>query len=663
MASRPAERVLGNKFASAWTRTTNGAAFPMNSLRLFLALLLVAIGGRAATTDLLSTLRPGHPRLLFSDDQLAAALEAAKSDPVRAALHQRIMATAEALLGAPPLRANQGKVLEEQQRIALYQLSTCAMAYRLTGDVRFAERVKQDLRTVCGFADWDPRHDLAIGEMGVAVGIAYDWVYPQLDARLRGAVKKALVENVLTFGERSYLHRPPATVTRGNHNQVCNAGLVCAALAIADEEPDLARRVIAGARESMPYALEAYAPDGGFPEGPGYWTYGTTFSVITFAALESALGSDLGLTASTPGFARSIEYYEAVQGPFGSVFNYADSSEDLQNSPARAWLADRYHAATATRHTRALLAEALSHGKITPFDRTVQALVINRVFALHAVWFPRDPAGDVPDLPLDAHFRGTADIAVFRSAWRDPRALYVGLKAGENGDHHNHLDLGSFVLDADGERWASDLGPEATNGSYDLPGYFDNKARRWTYFRTNNRSHNTVTPSDALQARHVDAPITAFVSTPSRAFAIVDLTAVYPDQATVLRRGVALLDRSRVLVQDEFQPKQASAPLRWTMMTRAAVQIAQDGRSAQLTSHGRQLRVEILEGEGARLRSTSARPPTADEIQNDGVTQLTIDISPASTKSATRLAVLLTPLDQRWPQLPAPTLQPLVEWH
>ncbi len=620
-----------------------------------LSLLLTATELCAASDDPLSHLRPGHPRLLLTDEGLAAAMAAAKTDPLRAALHQRIIATAEAILPSPPLRPNDNRTAPEQERNAVYHLLTCAMAWRLTGEERFAARVKSDLLTIADFPDWDPAHDLAIGEMSFAVAIGYDWLYARLGLEARAKIKQALIEKSL--------RRASPTTNAGNHNQVYNGGLVSGALAVADEEPALARRVIAGARGSMPYALAAYAPDGAFPEGPGYWTYGTTYSVITFAELESALGTDLGL-AATPGFARTIEYYEAMQGPFGAMFNYADSTDDLQNSPARAWLAERYHVVTATRDTRALLAETLSHGTVTPFDRAIQGQVVNRFFALHAVWFPREPAGTdaAPELPLDLHFHGVADLAVFRSAWHDPRAIFAGFKAGENGDHHNHLDLGSFVLDADGQRWAMDLGPDSPGAHYDLPGYFDNKQQRWTYFRTNNHSHNTVTPGEALQSRHIVAPIVAFGTAPERGFAVADLTPAYPAEAASLRRGVALLDRARVLVQDEYRPARPGTPLHWAMVTGAKIELAGDGRSATMVRNGRSLRVDILEPASARLHVGSTRPPTAAETQNDGTTLLAIELTPEAGSGVTRLAVLLTPVGDKWPQLDPPAFKPLADW-
>jgi hypothetical protein len=617
--------------------------------------------------DPLAHLRTGHPRLLLTDAELARAVAAARTDPLRVALNKRIIATAEFILTAPPVRPPDNKTGQEQDRYAVYYILTEAMAYRLTGDEWFLARAKSDLLTVAAFPDWHPQHFLSVGEMSFAVAIGYDWLYAKLKPEERAILKRALVEKSLAFADTTYGYSNGKAAwsgkATGNWNQVCNSGLLSAALAIADEEPALARKVITGARESMARGMADYAPDGGFPEGPGYWTYATTYAVIAIAELESALGTDLGL-ASSPGFDRTVFYYEAVQGPFGPPFNYADATDDLQNSPARAWLGKRFHAPFALRHTRQLLADSLAREKITPFDRGIQGTVINRVFALHEAWLPDDPAGSVSEPPLDFHFRGVADIATFRSAWNDTNALFAGLKAGENANHHNHLDLGSFVLDADGQRWAMDLGPDVFQGSYTLPGYGDYKktGRRWTYLRTSNHGHNTVTPGDGLQSRQIVAPITRFGSTPGRGFAVVDLTPVYPETAAGLHRGLALLDRARVLVQDEYQPAPTNLPLHWVMVTRAKMDLADDGRSAVLTRDGRTLRVDLLEPAGAKLSVGSTKPPSARENQNDGTAMLKVDLNPGGEGGVTRLAVLLTPVGGKWPKLNPPALKPLAEW-
>ncbi len=620
----------------------------------------------AVVGDPLMHLRKDHPRLLFSDEDLARALAAAKSDPLRAELNKHILATAEAIVHGPPIRKPNKTDSQEQERYAVYDIVTCAMAYRISGGEQFLARAKSDLLTVAGFADWNPQSFLAIGEMSFAEAIGYDWLYAELTPEERGVIKKALMEKSLIFADGTYgFPSEQKTMwsgrTEGNWNQVCNAGLLSAALAIADEEPVMARRVIEGMRKSLPNGMKSYAADGGFPEGPGYWTYGTTYAAVIIGELESALGTDLGF-ASSEGFDKTANYYETVQGPTGKMFNYADATEDLQNSPVRAWLASRFGESFALRDTRMLLSDFLQRTEVVPFDRGIQGTVANRFFALHEVWFPGEVTGKVAELPLDSHFRGVADIATFRSGWGDANALFVGLKAGENAYHHNHLDLGTFVLDADGERWAMDFGPEVDRGTYSQPGYGDYKGGRWKYFRVNNEGHGTVTPGEGLQKPGTVAPIVEFGSKPERGFAVADLTAAYPEEAVSLRRGIALLDRSRVLVEDEYQPTERKELLHWRMITPAKIEVGVDGRSAILTRNGKRMRVEVLEPAGVVFHVGSTRPPTARENQNEGTEMLLVDVTPKGDGGVTRLAVLLTPEGERWGTLKGPKVVGLAGW-
>jgi len=640
-------------------------------MRIVLAMLFLAASFSAAAADApadpIGRLRSGHPRLLFTDGDLAVALEAAKTDPLRAALHARIVAAAAADLSARPLvHVLTGPRLLDQSRAAIQQILTCAMAYRLTGDARFADRARRDLLTVAAFPDWNPSHFLDVAEMSLAVAIGYDWLYPELSAEDRAAIKEALMAKALAFAPAAYAPAGPSdkrlffVTARMNWNQVCNGGLLAAALSLADEEPALARLVVEGVRVSLPLAMDAYRPDGAYPEGPGYWSYGTSYNVIILALLDGALGTDFGLGAA-PAFDRTAFYRSAVEGPTGLAFNYADGGSRLEDTPAYAWLAKRYSDEAALEHSRVLLRSEIDQRRH------------DRFLALYAAWFPSGTAGpagppsapghpsadSAPALgriPLCLHFRGGADIALFRSAWNDPRALFLGFKAGDNSTNHAHLDLGSFVLESDGVRWAVDLGPD----DYNLPGYFGD--RRWSYYRLNNFSHNTVTPGDALQDPKANARIVAFSDSGARAFAVADLTSAYPKAAVRILRGVAMLDRARILVQDEFSALQPGTPVRWVMMTGAGVELSPDGRTALLSHSGRQLRAEVLAPANGRFRMQPARPPTSSELQNAEDSVLSLETSPEPAPADLRLAVVFTPIGGRWPQKPFPEITAIADW-
>ena len=623
-------------------------------MRLLFATLLALVSCIVrADDDVLAHLRAGHPRLLLTDEQLAAAVEAAKTDPLRAQLHARIIALAEVELTTPPIKhVLIGPRLLDKSRTCIGRVLTCSLAFRLTGDERFAARAKKEMFTAAAFADWNPSHFLDVAEMSFALAIGYDWLYNHLTPDERTTLKAALMKHGLAFATAAYSGPKPTDsrlwfVTRAsNWNQVCNGGLLTAALALADEEPALARLVVNGARKSLPTSMAAYQPDGAYPEGPGYWGYGTSYNVIAIAALESALGTDLGITKAQA-FDRTALYRLYVQSPAGDAFNYADGGAHIGAQAEYTWLAQRFAISTAQAHSRALLGDALA--------KKLRNAETDRFFALNAAWFPTEPSTAATDVPLDIQFRGEAQLAMFRSGWHDPRALFVGVKAGSNQAGHAHLDLGSFVLDADGIRWVQDLGPD----DYNLPAYFGDK--RWTYYRLNNHSHNTLTPGNALQAPKAVAPIIAFGSQPARGYAVADLTPAYPNAAKSIHRGVALLDRARVLVQDDITGATPGTALTSRLLTAAKVTLSPDARTATLQQSGRTLRAEILAPAGAKFSAAPAKPPTATERQNEGITALTAEFS-AETGDA-RVALLLTPVGDHWPAaLPTPALSPLLNW-
>jgi Heparinase II/III-like protein len=627
-------------------------------MRLASMLLLAACLSAAAEApvDPFGRLRSGHPRLLVTDGDLALALDAATADPLRAALHARIIEAATADLAAPQLvRELKGPRLLDTSRAAIQHILTCAMAYRITGDARFLQRARGDLLAVSAFTDWNPSHFLDVAEMSFAVAVGYDWLYPALSAGDRATIRSALVGKALAFAPAAYSPDGPRdkrlffATARMNWNQVCNGGLLAAALAVADDEPALARLVVEGVRRSLPLAMDAYRPDGAYPEGPSYWSYGTSYNVVILALLEGTLGTDFGL-GSAPAFDRTAFYRTVVEGPTGLAFNYADGGSRIEDSPAYAWLALRYSDAAALERSRQLL------------RAEIDGRHYDRLLALQVAWFPGRPAGSaspahaLEGLPLSVHFRGGADIALFRGAWNDPHALFLGFKAGNNATNHSHLDLGSFVLESDGVRWAVDLGPD----DYDLPGYFGD--RRWSYFRLTNRSHNTVTPGDALQDPRAIAPIITFSDSPARPFAVADLTAAYPGAAQRILRGVALMDRGRVLVQDEFSALRPGIPVHWAMMTGARIAVSPDGRTAVLSQTGRRLRAEVLAPAGCHFAFRTAKPPTPSENQNTGDSVLSLETSPYGAPVDLRIAVVFTPVGDRWAAGPPPAVTGLAEW-
>jgi len=591
--------------------------------------------------DVLGGLRAGHPRLVLTDERLAELSGLRASDELLAKAVADALRQAEQGLELVPLAyEKRGPRLLHVSRACLERVYTLGLAWRLTGEERYAARVRADLLAVCAFPDWNPSHFLDTAEMSHAVGIGYDWCHSFLDEDARATIRAALVAKGLDPGLRCYGAERPAWWTQSpfNWNQVCNGGLLIGALAVAESEPERARAILAAALQSLPTALETYEPDGAWPEGPGYWGYATAYTVFGLAALETALGHDFGLSERR-GLARAGFFPLSACGPTGLYAAYADVGERARRRglPVLFWLARRYDEPALAAAER----EWIGRERADP---------------LHVIWYAAAPARAAAEPPLDELYRGPVPIALLRGAEGGERALFLALKAGYNAVNHGHLDLGSFELDALGARWARDLGSD----DYDLPGYWDGAqgGRRWSYYRLGSASHNLCLPAGAQQAVAARATVRAFESRPQAAHVIVDLAGAYPGLAERVARGAALVGgRRAVLIQDELELLE-ECELVWGMTTDATIRL--DGERATLAIGDEELRARVLAPAGVAFTVESAgrEPP---EKRNAGVSRLVLRFPAA--RGPLRVAVLLAP---RWaPDEPAldPPLRPLAEWY
>jgi len=577
----------------------------------------------------LKGLRRTHPRLMLLDADLAKIRKAIEEDDRAAGWYRHLLRRAKQLLREPTVTYElRGPRLLHVSRRALDRIYTLGLAYRLTGERRFAERAIEELLAVCSFKDWHPPHFLDTAEMTHAVAIGYDWLYHVLTPEQRRRVRDAIVGKGLRPAWYCYRKGRWWTRTRFNWNQVCNGGTAIGALAVADEEPDLCAYLLAEAVQRIRLAMRQYAPDGGWAEGPGYWHYATMYTVYMLAALESALGTDFGLS-EIPGFSEAGMFRIYIVGPTGLTFNFADAHERAGSAPEMFWLARRFRRPVYAWH------EVRYAGRGSPFD---------------LLWFePSFGRAERGNLPLDAYFRGV-EVVFLRSAWEDPKAIFVGFKAGDNRANHSHLDLGTFVLDALGKRWAVDLGSD----NYNLPGYFGRK--RFTYYRLRTEGHNTLVLNGENQNPDAKAKIIAFKSTEGEAFAVADLSEAYRSHAAKVWRGVGLVNgRRSVLIQDEIETA-GVVDIVWSMHTRASVQVS--GRRATLTEGAVHLLAEILEPEDAEFTVASAKAP-APQNPNKGVRKLLIRLP--SVTGRVRVVVLLKPYVSG-PSDFRPVVRPLSAW-
>ncbi len=551
--------------------------------------LVVCLAGQAISVppegEVLQTLRAEHPRLIATESDLQRVKELLSSNRQAQAVFKSLRSRADRMLRAKPIEHKLvGPRLLSQSRRCLDRVYTLGTVYRLGGDRRYADRAVREMLVAAEFPDWNPRHFLDTAEMTHALAVGYDWLYDVLTPEQRQTIRTAIVEKGLREGEKVYRARRWWTKTRYNWNQVCNGGMTIGALAVADQQPELARWIIHRACRSVQLAMEEFAPDGGWAEGPGYWNYATRYNVYMLAALETALGTDFGLS-SMPGFSVTGDFRVHVVGPTRLTFNFADGHEGAGTAAQMYWFARKFNKPLYAWHERDL---------------------IGGTTALDLWWF--DPRGSGPEgEPLARHFRHV-DVVMMRSGWNDPQALFLGLKAGDNAVNHSHLELGSFVFDALGQRWALDLGSD----DYNLPAYFGSK--RWTYYRLSTEGQNTIWVNGENQDPHAVAPIVDFESNGGRHTATCDLSAAYAHKLGKVLRTVRMVDSRYVEIEDRIE-RCDRAEIIWQMHTRADVTLS--GNRAWLQQKGQRVLAEILSPQNARFELRGANPPPPQGQQPD----------------------------------------------
>jgi hypothetical protein len=606
---------------SARTEITGGCRSAKFALILPLLSMLFAVASPPAARaqgDILRKIRPEHPRLILTQPDWEKLRAATKNDPVKTSWLEDLRRAAEVQMQRPRTRYRlDNNQLLFKSREALTQLSIFGALYRLTGEKRYAQVAKEEMLAVTSFPDWNPAHFLDTGEMTAAVAIGYDWIYDALDPGERKNIEASIVRLGLQPGLKAY-DKPEWWVQNPNNwNIVCHGGLALGALAVAEVAPDIAEKTIEFALRDVPFAMRTWGPDGAWPEGLEYWAYTSQYNVLLIASLQSALGSDFNLL-SIPGFSRAGFFPIYDTGPSGTTFNFADAQADAhpERAPQMFWLARSFQ-------QPAFATFELTH--LTPTNVSIWDL-------LYAGTEPL-PSGQTTatSLPSFAVFHGVQDVAVARSSWEDPAAAWVALKGGDNSAGHAHLDLGSFVYETLGQRWAVDPGRD----DYSLPGYFAKE--RWRYFRTSTRGHNTLVVDNQNQPIDAKAKITESGQENGQDYFVIDLSQAY-NIGRVLRR-IELIRGQDLKITDDIE---ATSPhdIVWNMITPANVEVR--GPVAILSQNGRTLSVRILSPADGRFQVQPAAGPPP-EAQSGNLKRLTLGL--ASVKTA-RIVVQLGPADK-----------------
>lgn len=539
---------------------------------------------------------PNHPRLLFTAAEEVAVKRMIQDDPLAGELAGFLKAKADTLIITPqkPYQKDKYGNILWTSRAYVNRLGTLALAYRMYGERKYLDAANETLLWVCNYPDWDPPHYLDTAEMATAVAIAYDWLYDALPASTKALVKKCLYERAIARVLREYEKGGSGSWAKRetNWNVVCNAGMVMAALGVAEDYPQETATILDNAAKYMPNCLKHFAPDGVCYEGPAYWQYTASYLALYLKAVADN-DNGKGNIARLTGLERTALYQKRTLTPSGRIFNFGNAGADAQNSPAYFQFSRMYGQPEVAEWYR---------GRV---KKTVEDnLPLHQLFFLSLPWFDGASPKKTEKIPaLEIYHNTINDIIVFNGNRNKKGSLFLIAKGGEPRHAHQHLDGGTFIVESNGICWTEDLGSD----DYALPGFWDGRpdGQRWKYFRNNNFSHNTLSIDHKIQYANGEAFVCEEHPDAKQPSVKLDMTTLYKDQASAVFRTFTLLDDCTMEVADEVELCDRQSVVSWIASTKAQVEV--EGNRAHLMQEGKHFYMEIVAPAGAVFKTYPAK--------------------------------------------------------
>ena len=483
------------------------------------------------------------------------------------------------------------------------------MAYQLTGDKKYSEKLYEAsvvAGNLSGITD-GTMSNLTVSYLVEGLSLCYDWCYEAYTDAQRSTIADIAVNKCLMFAMDEYYNKERGShtwsTTYTNHNSIPNANFITASVAFADYAPVVCETVLSYASERLKNYLAGLAPDGGWWEGEMYTNLVFAHIAKASATLMLNFGED-NIIADTPFVERTADFHIAVKGPQGT-YNFAE----LQNPskycmPEMLWLANAYN----RKDVRSWALDNINFASA-------------KNCALGLLW-----AHDLSDVEehtfTNAYIRGIEHITLGNGY--DADSSWLSVLGGVNMGSHKHLDLGSFIYDYNGVRWATELG---LNNYY--KGYHCETSKEKIYYRSRSEGHNTlvINPSSEDGGQRMNdkngiskGEIISYSLRSDRPYAVYDLSTAYSDKANSVKRGFRLLDGNiGFIVRDEFETTSDASEtfpdeVYWFMHTDAQIEISQDSKKAVLTQDGKSVEVTVMED---NLEITAVNSMTPEPILSE----------------------------------------------
>ena len=374
-------------------------------------------------------------------------------------------------------------IYEEKYFAVRHNLEMLVLAECLEGKGKYINRIVDYIWAICSEPCWTipahawdnddvlpsykyTRNDLFATQTGLLLAFTLDLMENELAAfspHLVDRIRQNIINRLIIRFESG----EPDRWYDGHSNWTawCCCNLLGAAVAALKDDPARLEKVIRKLAEINDHYYRKFSDDGACDEGPGYWAHSPVEfcrfieQAISAGVLSAEIYNDEKLRAM-------IQYISNVHLGNGSFFSYSDNEVKMPNLPCGllSLLAKRLN-----DDNIAIFAKQAFHNfknEKTPgkYNSNLHSALLGNLLELFCV--PESQLQNVRDNTKFYFSRGY----LFGRCGK----LGYGVKGGNNGEGHNHNDVGHFVISHNGKFIICDLGSATYSKDYFSDRRYDN---------------------------------------------------------------------------------------------------------------------------------------------------------------------------------------------
>lgn len=295
--------------------------------------------------------------------------------------------------------------------------------------------------------------------------------FDELSRHIAPRIKEEVLNRVVyEYLERDYGYTGLMPTARGTNNWTSgvNYGVLGAAVTLIDDKEQLAK-VAAKVMASTMQQLSNYPDDGACEEGPSYWEGAIGHLAHILKWLKELTNGEVDLVNTEKtwnlanyfslvyiydSYSASFADSDAVKSPLGSTIYKI--GKILNNQNLISIVSDAYKKAEKPIEFQ------MSH---------ITLSVISQAECLAEL--AKD--NDIPPYEPRERYLKSIQVMSAHQTSRAKEGLFLAAKGGNNGEYHNHNDVGTFIVFKNGERFICDVGRAA----YQAVTFGENRYQLW----------------------------------------------------------------------------------------------------------------------------------------------------------------------------------------